>query len=53
MRIFGKNKNRRSVGGFAPEPPLASGDWGSALLQKMLCFCFFRNFCIYFSLQTL
>jgi len=23
-------KNRRSVGGSAPKPPLASGGWGSA-----------------------
>jgi len=28
MRIFGKNlENRRSVGGSAPNPPLASGGW--------------------------
>jgi len=29
-------KNRRSVGGSAPKPPLASGGWGSAPDPELL-----------------
>jgi len=35
--VFRKDcKNRRSVGGYAPKPPLASGGWGSAPDPELL-----------------